>query len=258
MVHWPDSMATYCPQDRILFSNDVFGQHYASSSRFVDEVGSDIVMREAAKYYANIVLPYGEQVKKVLQKLGPLDISCIAPSHGLIWRRAEDLERILQAYPRWASHQTQPAAVVVFDSMWHSTETMAQAVKDDLESAGIAVELFDLKVSHISDVVASILTSRFVFVGTSIINNQVLPTVGALLTYLKGLRPRERYAFCFGSYGWSRPAFKELEEGLKGSKMIVESEGLYVQFVPEEKSLRQAVGDFVSVVKERVKEEKGE
>jgi len=201
MVHWPDSMFTYCREDEILFSSNVFGQHYVSSERFVDELGIDVVMREAAKYYANIILLYGEQVKKVFEKLENLSFSTMVPSHGLIGQRKEDIEKIIDVYQRWAEHRIQNRAVIIYDTMWNSTKMIAYSVKNSLAKEEIPVEIFDLKINHISDIVASILFSCFIFIGSAVLNNQILPTVGALLTYLEGLKPQSRYVFTFGSYG---------------------------------------------------------
>ena len=123
MVHWPDNMVTWCPEDGILFSNDAFGQHFATSKRFDDENDLAEVMKQAKKYYANIVWPYGAQVQKAMGALAGLDIKMIAPSHGVIWR--SNIPAILEKYQAWSTYQTEDKAVVVFDSMWHSTELMA-------------------------------------------------------------------------------------------------------------------------------------
>jgi flavorubredoxin len=238
MVHWPDSMATYSEQDRILFPNDAFGQHYASEKRFVDEVGVDIALSEAAKYYANIVLPYGNQVLKVLDAVSSLKVDMIGPSHGLIWREPEHIQKIVTSYQKWASHTTDPRVVIVYDTMWHSTERMAQRLYTTLDRKGIPVKMMHLSQTHISDVVTDVMRSRVVCFGTPILNNRMLPTMAALLMYLKGLKPKDRTAFTFGSYGWATVGFKEFEASIQDAGMRLTQEGAYVRFVPDESDLQ--------------------
>ncbi len=232
MVHWPDSMATYCAKDKILFPNDAFGQHYASPDRYAGEVGLDIVLREAAKYYANIVMPYGAQVQKALTALGGLDFDTIGPSHGLIWRGSDELAKIIALYKQWSDYLPNKQATIIYDTMWHSTETMARALYGRLTAAGVKTTLINLQNTHISDAVTEIMLSKVVFFGSPILNSGILPTMGSLLTYLKGLRPKNRHAFVFGSYGWATTGFKDLEEGIKAGGMELQAPGCYVQFIP--------------------------
>jgi flavorubredoxin len=254
MVHWPDSMVTYLKEDKILFSNDAFGQHYASWERFADEVGVDIAAKEAANYYANIVLPFGEQVKKLFGKLGSLDISIIAPSHGLIWRRREDIQKIITLYQDWADYRTQKRAVIIYDTMWNSTEKIALSVKDALEKKGIPVEVYSLKINHISEVVGPVMLSKLIILGSPVINNQIMPTVGSFLTYIKGLRPKDRFGLTLGSYGWSKMAFGELEEGLKKSGIELLEQGIYFQFVPKKEELDKEIERVMPKITKLLKE----
>ena len=254
MVHWPDSMVTYCPQEKILFSNDAFGQHFASDYRFADEANRETIFKEATKYYANIVLPYGAQVLKALDALSGLDIEMICASHGLIWRTEENIKKIVSLYRKWASHQADSGVVIVYDSMWHSTETMAFRLAQITENAGIPVKLFNLQATHISDIIPEVMLNKCLMVGTPALNNQVLPTVGAFLIYLKGLKPKNRLAFTFGSYGWSKKAFLELEVSLKEAGMELVAEGKYFRYIPEESelsSLAEAVHKIKEVFDER-------
>ncbi len=242
MVHWPDSMATYSPKDQILFPNDAFGQHYASDKKFVDEVGQDILFSEAAKYYANIVLPYGNQVLKVLEAVAGLSIDTICPSHGLIWRKPEHIRKILDLYKRWASHQAEQKVVIVYDTMWKSTETIANRLYAQLEKQEVPVKLLHLSTTHISDVVTEIMRSQVVCFGTPMLNNHMLPTMASLLMYLKGLRPKGRTAYVFGSYGWAKVGFKEFEDFIKEAGFQIPMEGKYIQFIPSEEDLSSLSG----------------
>lgn len=237
MVHWPDSMATYIPEEELLLPNDAFGQHIASAGRFDDEIGWDILREEAGKYYANIVLPYGEQVKEALSALGSLEIDMIGPSHGLIWRSF--LPKILDEYKKWADNQTENKAVIVYDTMWNSTEKMAYKLQEGLEEKNIPVVMRNLKKNHISDVMTDLLTAKFVLIGSPTLNNGVLPTIGAFLTYIKGLKPKKRIGFAFGSYGWVGQSVKNIESVMKTLGWNVPVEGKSVQYIPNEDDLNQ-------------------
>ena len=237
MVHWPDSMATYSPQDLILFSNDAFGQHYASSCRFADEAGLDIVLAEAAKYYANIVMPYGSRVLQVLEALKGLSFEMICPSHGLIWRRKQDIEKIAALYEKWASYRTDNKVVIVYDTMWRSTEKIAQTLYELLDGQGVDVKLLSLKTHDYSDVITQVQDAKVVMMGSPILNNRIFPAIAGLLAYMKGLKPKNRFAFSFGSYGWAKVGFKELEESLQEAGMQLLSAGKYFQYVPDDQEL---------------------
>ncbi|MDD5584034.1 MAG: FprA family A-type flavoprotein [Candidatus Omnitrophica bacterium] len=232
MVHWPDSMATYCRNDKVLFPNDAFGQHYASSVRFAEEAGIETALKEAEKYYANIVMPYGGQVVKALDTLGALAMDMIAPSHGLVWHRAEDIAAILALYKKWAAYETAKCAVIVYDTMWHSTETMAITLCRMFEKEKIPVKLLSLQANHISDIMTEIMRSRIIAVGSPILNNKILPTMAAFLTYVKGLKPKNRFGVTFGSYGWAKIGFKEMEDALIEAGMTLGTQGKYFNYIP--------------------------
>lgn len=190
MVHWPDSMVTYDEYDQILFSNDSFGQHYASSKRFDDEVGLPEVLVQAQKYYANIVMPYGKNVEAALKALAGLSFDMIAPAHGIIWR--SHVPEILDMYRKWASGVPDEYALVVYDSMWHTTETMAVEIVEAFIEMGIPARLLDLKVNHISDIMAEVLNARYIAVGSPTLNKTMMPTVASFLCYMRGLAPAGR------------------------------------------------------------------
>lgn len=234
MVHWPDSMVTYMPEERLLLPNDAFGQHVASTQRFDDDLGWDIAREEAAKYYANIVLPYGAQVNKALDALSGLAIDMIAPSHGIIWR--SHIKDILPLYRKWANYEADKKAVVVYDTMWESTKKMAMAVKEAFELKDIPVIPMDLKNCHISDIMTEILEAKYICVGSPTLNNGMLPTVAAFLSYMKGLAPKKRVGLAFGSYGWGGQSIPQIEEVLKscGFDML---ESVKTQYVPDKNTL---------------------
>jgi len=235
MVHWPDSMVSYIPEEKLLLPNDAFGQHIASAGRFDDDLGWDIVHEEAAKYYANIVLPYGDQVKKALEVIGQLPIDMIGPSHGVIWRSY--LPRLLEVYSRWADHETDEKALIVYDTMWGSTKEMARALARGLEDAGVPVTTRFLQTSHMSEIMTDVLLSRAVFVGSPTLNNNMLPTVAGFLTYLKGLRPQKRVGFAFGSYGWGGQGARQVQEVMQSMGWEIPGELINLQYVPDGEEL---------------------
>ena len=236
MVHWPDSMVTYIPQDKLLLPNDAFGQHIASSKRFDDEIGWDILKEEAAKYYANIVMPYGDQVKKALEALGRLEIDMIAPSHGAIWRSL--IPNILKEYTKWANYEAENKALIVYDSMWDSTKKIAYSLREGIEESGVNVTMRNLKTSHISDVVTDVISSKMILVGSPTLNNGMLPSVGGFLTYLTGLKPRNRIGLAFGSYGWGGQAVGEIEKIMKELSWELPIDSININYIPDENELK--------------------
>lgn len=236
MVHWPDSMVTYIPQDKLLLPNDAFGQHIASSKRFDDEIGWDILKEEAAKYYANIVMPYGDQVKKALEALGGLEIDMIAPSHGAIWRSL--IPNILKEYTKWANYEAENKALIVYDSMWDSTKKIAYSLREGIEESGVNVTMRNLKTSHISDVITDVISSKMILIGSPTLNNGMLPSVGGFLTYLKGLKPRNRIGLAFGSYGWGGQAVGEIEKIMKELSWELPIDSININYIPDENELK--------------------
>lgn len=242
-LHWPDSMALYIPEEKILFPNDAFGQHVASSERFDDELGWDIAHQESAKYYANIALIYSKQVRKALEDFIPFDIEMIAPSHGIIWR--EHVKDIIEEYGIWSNNITKEKAVIIYDTMWGSTKKMAEFIGMAFEEKGIPSLLLDLQVNHISDIMTELLVSKYICVGTPTLNRTMLPNVAAFLCYLKGLAPQNRIALSFGSYGWGGQSIGEVHEILKSCEFDM-LDPIKVQYVPTDEMLNE--------IKENLKE----
>ena len=237
MVHWPDSMVTYVKEAKVLLPNDAFGQHIASTERFDDELGWEVIRPEAQKYYANIVMPYGPQVLKALEALQGVEIEVIGPSHGIIWRKY--IPEITATYERWAKGETEKKALVVYDTMWGSTELMAKAILRGLVEEGVPTKVYRLGVSDNSDIVQDLLEARGLALGSPTLNNGIFPSVAEFSTYIKGLRPKGRIAAVFGSYGWGKDAVtKALTADLKAAGMEV-AEEMQVQFVPQQEALQR-------------------
>lgn len=242
MVHWPDNMVTYSDVDKILFSNDAFGQHFATTKRFDDENDMCEVMKQAKKYYANIVWPYGMQAGRALAAVKGLELKMIAPSHGCIWR--SHIDEIIAKYEEWTTYQTQEKAVVVFDSMWHSTESMAREICDAFIAEGISAQLIDVKSTHISDIMLYMCDAKYVAVGSPTLNSNMLPTVASFLTYMRGLSPKneQRIGLAFGSYGWAPLGPKQVYAELENAKFQLPVPVVAQQWVPSEENLAELQG----------------
>jgi flavorubredoxin len=239
MLHWPDSMMSYIPEDKLLLSSDGFGQHWATSQRFDDEVEATDLFSHAAKYYANILLLFSPLVQKLIAKVVEMgiDIDMIAPDHGLIWRK--DPGGIIRAYQRWSRQESLNKALVVYDTMWQATEKMANAIGEGLKAEGVDYKVFNLKLSHRSDVMAELLDTRALVLGSSTINNGMMPTMADLLSYMKGLRPVGKIGAAFGSYGWSGEAVKLISEAMREMNIDLVGDGVRVKYSPRKEDLQR-------------------
>ncbi len=221
MIHWPDSMMTYCPEKKILFSNDAFGQHITSNKLFDDEIDRADLFKEAKKYYANILWALGSIIQRKLTELAAmnLEIEMIAPSHGMIWRKG--ISEIIGLYMQWAQNKTENKAVIVYETMWGSTELMARAILNGLSSKGIEAKFFDIASTDFGELAYEMLDAKTFIIGSSTHDNEMLPYIAGFLYFLKGLKPQKRTAFAFGSYGWAGGAVKDIVETLKSSGIEV-------------------------------------
>lgn len=239
MLHWPDSMATYVKEEKILLSNDLFGQHLASSYRYEEDVcitqghDCDVVMDEAAKYYANIFMQFGALILKKLEEIKGIEMKMIAPSHGVVWKKPEI---ILEAYQNWAKGLAKKKALVIYDTMWNSTEMMAGEILRGIADGGVDVKLFHLRRNETSEIVKEILEARAIILGTPTLNNDMFPTLSGFLTYLLGLKPLKKLWATFGSYGWAGGGVKAVNERLKASGYEV-VESLEINYRPNEEEL---------------------
>ncbi len=239
MLHWPDSMFSYLVEDAVLFSQDAFGMHLATQERFADEIEDAILDHEAATYFANIILPYSALVLKLIErvKASGLGFRIIAPDHGPIWRGDEDIARIIGNYGKWATQTPTTKAVVVYATMWHSTEAMARTIAEGILAGGAAVKLMSMDHVHRSDVVYELLDAGAIVVGSPTLNNNMMPQIADILNYLKGLKPQNVIGAAFGSYGWSGEAVRQIEEILSEMKVEIVSQGVKVRYVPDAQTL---------------------
>lgn len=237
MVHWPESMFTYVQEDHLLFSMDAFGQHLASAYRFDYEEPLDIVMEEAKKYFANIVMLYTRPIARVLERAAEMQINMIAPSHGVIWHK--NIADILAAYQNWVAHKNHAKVLVVYDTMWKSTEKMAVAVLQGAQEKEIDARLIHVRATNITNIATEVLDSAAVAFGSPTLNQTLMPEMAAVLTYLKGLRPSDKSCVVFGSYGWSKGAAKDIEAYLNDMKLNIIREPIQSQFSPTEETLEE-------------------
>jgi len=237
MLHWPDSMFTYIKEDGILISSDAFGQHYAGWQKYDDQIG-DAIMAHAKKYFANILLLYSPKILKLVETVteASLNIRMICPDHGILWRK--DPKKIINAYVEWSQQIPRKKALVIYDTMWHSTEKMAEAIADGLISEGIDTTVMHLRKWHRSDIMTEVLDAGAVIVGSPTLNNGLFPTVADFLTYMKGLKPKNKIAGAFGSYGWSGESVKYIQQELESMKFDVMEPGMRIQYAPDPEGIK--------------------
>ncbi len=249
MIHWPDSMFTYCREEELLMPNDAFGQHMATGERFDDEVDQCVLMDEAKTYYANILTPLGAIILRKIDEVVKMNvpISMIAPSHGIIWRK--NPKKIIDSYVSWAGNQTAKKAVIVYETMWKSTEKMARSIASGLQSSGIEVKLFDIAESDRTEVIKEILDAKGFIIGSSTHDNDMLPSIAAFLELLKGLKPKNRVALAFGSYGWGGGAVASIERELKETGAEIAQPSVSVKYVPDESEKKKCFDAGVEFAK---------
>jgi flavorubredoxin len=242
MLHWPDSMMCYLTGDAVLFSNDAFGQHYASELLFNDLVDRAELYQEALKYYANILTPFSplviKKIKEVLALNLPLDI--IGPSHGIIWR--DNPAQIVEAYLRWADSYRENQITLVYDTMWDGTRRLAEEIARGLNEADprLILKLYNSGKSDKNDIVTEIFRSKAVLLGSPTLNRGLLTSLAGLLEEIKGLGFKGKKAAAFGCYGWSGESVKILNEGLKAAGFEVVDEGYRALWNPDQEALAGA------------------
>jgi len=241
LLHWPDSMACYLTQDNILFSNDAFGQHYATSAIYNDLVDQDELFVECLKYYANILTPYAPKVIKKIEEILSLGllIDIICPSHGVLWR--ENPTQIVELYMKWAHDYQENQITILYDTMWDSTKNMAYAIAEGLKKADdtTTIKLLHLCKKDKNDVIAEVFKSKAILVGSPTVNKGILTPVAAIFEFIKSLEFQNKKAAAFGSYGWSGEATKIINENLQKSGFTLVNEGLKVSWNPDEAVLKE-------------------
>ena len=236
MLHWPDSMATFLTGDNILFSMDAFGQHYAVEELFSDKANQCVLMKEAMKYYANIIAPFAPILRKKLEEITSLNLSIemIAPSHGAIWR--ENPMQIVEKYGQWAQDYQEDQVTIAFDTMWEGTTKIAYSIAEEIhrQSPDTVVKVFNISKSDKNEVMTEVFKSKALAVGSPTVANSILSPVAGWLEFLKQLKFKKKKAAAFGCYGWSGESVKVLQESLKGAGFSVIPENIRAEWVAKE------------------------
>ena len=253
MLHWPDSMFSYLEKENILFSNDVFGMHYATSKLFDDENDERIWLTEAEKYYANIILPYSDIVLRFLDQVKKMGLSpkVIAPDHGFIWRK--DPLRIVDLYAKWAAQAPKNKAVIIYDSMWGSTEQMACQIADGLREGGSEVRMISMHSNDRSKAALEILDASALIIGSPVLNSQIFPTMADVICYLKGLRKKGLIGAAFGSYGWNGAPVDSLTKNLEEMGVEIVAPAIKSSFVPDD-NMKKACFELGKTISQKLAE----
>lgn len=243
MLHWPDSMACYLSGDNILFSNDAFGQHYATSALYNDEVDECELFIECLKYYSNILTPYNKLVTRKIEEILSmnLEIDMICTSHGVIWR--DNPTQIVELYLKWAANYKENQITILYDTMWDATRLMAEAIAKGLlqEDREVKVKLLHLSKKDKNDVIAEIFKSKAILVGSPTVNKGILTSLASIFELIKSLGFKEKKAASFGSYGWSGENVKVLNEKLKESGFELVNDGVKIEWSPDEAQIKECV-----------------
>lgn len=241
MLHWPDTMFTYLSGENMLFSNDGFGQHYASEFMYNDKVDQAELYQEALKYYANILTPFSKQVTSKIQEILKLNlpIDMICPSHGIIWR--DNPIQIVNKYLEWANEYKENQITIVYDSMWNATRRIAESIAEGITSVNkdVTIKIINSAKSDKNDIVVESFKSKIVLIGSSTINNGILSSTASILEMLKGFRFRGKKAAAFGSYGWSGEAVKIMTEELEKGGFEIINSGIKELWNPDEEALNR-------------------
>lgn len=241
MLHWPDTMMTYMTGDNILFSNDVFGQHYASEMLYDDMDDISKLLHEAEKYYTNIITPFSTFVTKKLAEVQGMNlkIDLVAPSHGIIWR--ENIGLIMDLYAKWANNYQEDQITLIYDTMWQSTRKMAEAIAEGIQQASpnTTIKILNAVKNDKNDILVEVFKSKAILVGSPTINNGFSYAIAGILEMIKGLKFKNKKAASFGSYGWSGEAAKLIKEFLEESKFAIVNDGIRVNWAPDQETIEQ-------------------
>lgn len=235
MLHWPDTMMTYMSSENALFSNDAFGQHYASELMFNDRVDQAELFQEAIKYYANILTPFSSFVTKKIQEVVdmkiPLDMICT--SHGIIWR--DNPLQIVQKYLEWADAYQENQITIVYDTMWNGTRHMAEAIAEGIKEvdSDVVVKLLNSAQRDKNDIMTELFKSKAFLVGSSTVNGGYLYSIAGILEMVKGLKFKNKKAAAFGCYGWSGESVKLITQELKNGGITVTDDGIRETWSPD-------------------------
>ena len=243
MLHWPDTMFAYLDKENVLFSSDGFGQHLASEYLYADEVEQDILYKEALKYYANILAPFGIMVDKKIKEILSmnLQIDMICPSHGLTWRK--EPTQIVEKYLEWANKYQEEQITIIYDTMWNDTRKMAEAIAKGIQEKDekVTIKLMNTAKDDKTDVLTEVFKSKMILVGSPTVNNGYLHSIAGILEMIKGMKLKGKKAVAFGSYGWSGEAVKLITEELRKSGFEVVNDGIRCMWTPDSDAEKELI-----------------
>jgi flavorubredoxin len=245
-LHWPETMFTLAVEDKVLFSCDFFGSHIASDKLYDDEVG-DILLPEAKRYYAEIMMPYSRMAERGLDKAKELQPRIIAPSHGPVHRNPQ---HIMDAYEKWTRGPLAQKALIVYVSMWGSTRSLARAITEAISTEGVEAVPYDLVVADVSHIASDLVDASVIVLGSPTVLGGLHPLAAYALTLVKALRPRTKVAAYFGSYGWSGGAANQAKSLLQPGWELLGA--LEIKGKPTDKDL-EAAAALGKTVAQRIK-----
>ncbi len=241
MLHWPDSMFEYLDGEEILFSNDAFGQHYATELLYNDLVDQAELYQEAVKYYANILTPFSRLVTKKIEEVlsFKLPLKMICPSHGVIWR--DDPAQIVKKYLEWAGDYQENQITIVYDTMWDGTKKMAEAIAKGIHQgdSSVTTKLFNAGKADKNDIVTEIFKAKAVLFGSPTVNKGILAPLSGMLHEIKGLAFKNKKVAVFGTYGWSGESVDVLNTFVRDAGFEVVQDGLNKLWSPDEENLKE-------------------
>jgi flavorubredoxin len=248
-LHWPETIFTYLEEDKILFPCDFFGSHLAVGEFYADEYGNENTLDMAKLYFAEIMMPFRKPGRTAIEKVNKIGPKMIAPSHGMIWREPKI---ILDEYTKWTSEKFQRKVMIVYVSMWGSTEKMVLALRDALVKKGITVQLFDIPNTEVGHIAKELVDTPVIVVGAPTVLGGVHPVAAYATMLVKALRAPTTYAAVLTSYGWSGGAVKALQSILEGTKIemlgVVEVKG------PPKKAEFEKVTELADRIDEKLKQ----
>ena len=243
MLHWPDTMFAYLDKENVLFSSDGFGQHLDSEYLYADEVEQDILYKEALKYYANILAPFGIMVDKKIKEILSMNlkIDMICPSHGLIWRK--EPTQIVEKYLEWANKYQEEQITIIYDTMWNDTRKMAEAIAKGIQEKDekVTIKLMNTAKDDKTDVLTEVFKSKMILVGSPTVNNGYLHSIAGILEMIKGMKLKGKKAIAFGSYGWSGEAVKLITEELRKSGFEIVNDGIRCMWTPDSDAEKELI-----------------
>ena len=237
MIHWPDNMLSYCPELKMVFSNDAFGQHIVNYHLTDENLDKNYCIEQAKEYFANIVMPYTIPVNnKLNQILGMnLDIDMILPAHGIIWKNY--VNDIIEAYKDFAVLKQSNKVVIVYESVWKHTQQIAESLAEGFAAAGMDVKVYKLSITRSSIILKELMDAKLVCVGTGTYNNAMAPSVASFLERIKSCKIKDKKGLAFGAYGWFKNVPQTINDKLNEAGLTPVTDAIAQNFTPSNDEL---------------------